>query len=99
MRSISIDSLRQQFRGGLIRRGDPDYERARELYNAMIDKGPLIIARCASVADVIAAVRFARKEGCLLAIRGGGHNGPGLGSCDDGLVVDLSMMTSVRGAT
>ena len=63
MRSISIDSLRQQFRGALIRRGDPDYERARELYNAMIDKRPLIIARCASVADVIAAVRFAGDDG------------------------------------
>jgi FAD/FMN-containing dehydrogenase len=62
----------------------------------MIDKRPRLIARCVDVADVIAAVTFARDEGLLLAIRGGGHNGPGLGSCDDGLVIDLSMMKSVR---
>src|SRR5688572_24239290 len=62
----------------------------------MIDKRPALIARCANVADVIACVNFARTEGLLLAIRGGGHNGPGLGSCDDGLVIDLSMMKSVR---
>jgi FAD/FMN-containing dehydrogenase len=62
----------------------------------MIDKRPRLIARCVDVADVIAAVNFAREEGLLLAIRGGGHNGPGLGSCDDGLVIDLSMMKGVR---
>src|SRR6185436_19931319 len=54
------------------------------------------IARCANVADVISSVNFAREQGMLLAIRGGGHNGPGLGTCDGGLVIDLSMMKSVR---
>jgi FAD/FMN-containing dehydrogenase len=62
----------------------------------MIDKRPRLIARCVDVADVIAAVNFAREEGLLLAIRGGGHNGPGLGCCDDGLVIDFSMMKGVR---
>jgi len=62
----------------------------------MIDKRPRLIARCVDVADVITAVNFARDQGLLLAIRGGGHNGPGLGSCNDGLVIDLSMMKSVR---
>ena len=56
----------------------------------MIDRHPALIARCADVADVIEAVRYARAEGLKLAIRGGGHNGAGLGSCDGGLVVDLS---------
>ena len=62
----------------------------------MIDKRPLLIARCADVADVIAAVRFARENELLTAVRGGGHNGPGLGSCNDGLVIDLSPMKGVR---
>ena len=83
-------------RGPLIGRQHPDYEEARKLYNGMIDKRPLMIARCADVADVITAINFGRDNGLLIAIRGGGHNGPGLGSCDDGLVIDLSMMKSAR---
>src|SRR6266568_6393039 len=62
----------------------------------MIDKRPLLIARCVDVADVIAAVNFGRDNDLLVAIRGGGHNGPGLGSCDNGLVLDLSAMNGVR---
>src|SRR5687768_11800816 len=62
----------------------------------MIDKRPRLIARCVDAADVIAAVHFGREQGLLVAIRGGGHNGPGFGSCDDGLVIDLSLMKSVR---
>src|SRR4051794_34406064 len=92
----SIASFRPHVRGVLIGRSDADYESACKLYNGMINKRPLIIVRCADVADVIGAVNFARQEGLLLAIRGGGHNGPGLGSCDDGLVIDLSLMKSVR---
>jgi FAD/FMN-containing dehydrogenase len=83
-------------RGRVIRPGDSDYDAARALYNGMIDKRPKLIARCVDVADVIAAVNFARDNGLLLAIRGGGHNGPGLGSCNDGLVIDLSLMKGVR---
>ena len=86
----------QGFRGRLIGPSDKDYDEARALYNGMIDKRPRLIARCVDAADVIAAVNFGRDNGLLLAIRGGGHNGPGLGSCDDGLVIDLSLMKSVR---
>ena len=70
--------------------------RKRALYNGMIDKRPRIIARCADVADVIAAVNFGRDNDLLIAIRGGGHNGPGLASVDDGIVIDLSTMKGVR---
>jgi FAD binding domain/Berberine and berberine like len=68
----------------------------RALYNGMIDKRPLLIAKCADVADVVATVNFGRDNGLLIAIRGGGHNGPGLGSVDDGLVIDLSMLKGIR---
>jgi hypothetical protein len=96
LNSTTIDKFKVELRGELIQRSDPRYEDARKLYNAMIDKRPLLIARCADVADVISAVRFAREQDLLTAIRGGGHNGPGLGSCDDGLVIDLSLMNGVR---
>ena len=92
----TIASFAQSLRGNLIQPGDASYEEARKLYNAMIDKRPRLIARVADVADVIAAVNFGRDQGLLVAIRGGGHNGPGLGSCDDGLVIDLSGLRGVR---
>ena len=96
MSEDSVSSLERTLRGRLIRPGDADYDAARALYNGMIDKRPRLIVRCVDVADVIAAVNFARDQRLLLAIRGGGHNGPGLGSCDDGLVLDLSLMRGVR---
>ena len=86
----------QGFRGKLIGPSDKDYDEARALYNGMIDKRPRVIARCTNAADVMAAVNYGREHKFLLAIRGGGHSGPGLGSCDDGLVIDLSQMRSVR---
>jgi FAD/FMN-containing dehydrogenase len=92
----AIEKLKSSLRGELIQRSDEHYEEARKLYNGMIDKRPLFIARCADVADVISAVRFGRENDLLTAIRGGGHNGPGLGSCNDGLVIDLSLMKGVR---
>ncbi len=91
-----FSELGAQLRGEFLRPEDAGYESARKVYNAMIDKRPAAIARCASVADVIACVRFARENDVLLAIRGGGHNGGGLGTCDSGLVIDLSRMRSVR---
>src|SRR6516225_3407681 len=91
-----IAKFAQGLRGPVIGRSHPEYEDARKLYNAMIDKRPLIIARCADVADVIAAVNLGRDNKLPIAIRGGGHNGPGLGSVDDGLVIDLSLMNGVR---
>jgi FAD/FMN-containing dehydrogenase len=86
----------QGFRGRTIRPADADYDQARTVYNGMIDKRPRFIARCRDVADVIAAVNFAREQKLLLAIRGGGHNGPGFGTCDDGLVIDLSDLKGIR---
>jgi FAD/FMN-containing dehydrogenase len=96
MNEEAITKFGQSLRGALIGRGHPDYDEARKLYNAMIDKRPLLIARCVDVADVIAAVNFGRDNKLPIAIRGGGHNGPGLASVDDGLVIDLSTMKGVR---
>ncbi|MDX6408565.1 MAG: hypothetical protein QOE13_1636 [Gaiellaceae bacterium] len=83
------------FRGRLIGSEDSDYDTARKLFNAMIDKKPRLIAQCVDAADVIAAVNVARDAGLDVAVRGGAHNGPGLGSVDDGLVIDLSAMRGV----
>jgi len=92
----SIAELKAKLRGGLIEPHDPDYDDARKVYNAMIDKKPRLIARCADVADVISSVNFARKYDLLLAVRCGGHNGGGLGICDDGLVIDLGGIKYTR---
>jgi len=96
MPAQSIDQLKSSFRGELIQPADAGYESARKVYNGMIDKRPRLIARCVDVADVIAAVNFGRENGLLTAIRGGGHNGAGLGTCDDGLAIDLSRMKGIR---
>lgn len=92
----SVAELKANLRGRVIEPQDADYDDARTVYNAMIDKKPRLIARCADVADVIYAVNFARNNGLLLAIRSGGHNGGGLGICDDGLVIDLSLIKYTR---
>src|SRR5690606_22116573 len=92
----ALNAFAAGLQGDLVRPGDAGYDDARRLYNAMIDRRPAIIARCASPADVQRAVNFAREHGLLLAVRGGGHNGAGLGSCDDGLVIDLSRMKGVQ---
>jgi FAD/FMN-containing dehydrogenase len=91
-----LDQLASTLRGELIRPHDSSYDHTRALYNGMIDKRPAAIARVADVADVIATVGFARERGMDLAVRGGGHNGAGLGSVDDGLVLDLSSMKGIR---
>ncbi|MGH3146526.1 MAG: FAD-binding oxidoreductase [Rubrobacter sp.] len=83
-------------RGELIQPGEDGYDEARKIYNGMIDKRPALIAYCADVADVISAVNFARENDVLVAIRGGGHNGAGLGVVDGGLVIDLSRMKGIR---
>lgn len=88
--------LQDKLRGPVVAPDDGDYDAVRALYNGMIDKRPRLIARCVDVADVIAAVNFGREKELLIAVRGGGHNGPGLGSCDDGLMIDLSTMKSVH---
>jgi len=93
---MNLVDLKTALRGEVIQPSDTNYDDARKLYNAMIDKRPALIVRCVDAADVIACVNYARTNGILLAIRGGGHNGPGLGGCDNGLVIDLSRMRSVR---
>ncbi len=92
----TVAELEASVRGEVIRRGDARYEQARRVYNAMIDKHPGLIVRPADIADVMKIVDFARENGLLLAVRGGGHNGAGLGTCDDGLVLDLSLMKGIR---
>ncbi|MGH2501686.1 MAG: FAD-binding oxidoreductase [Ktedonobacterales bacterium] len=92
----AVADLKTQLRGDLIQAGDPGYDEARKVYNGMIDRRPRLIVRCLDVADVISAVNFAREHQLLLAIRGGSHNGPGLGTCDDGLVIDLAGMNGVH---
>ena len=92
----TIEEFKASLRGQLIQPSDEDYKEACKIYNAMIDRRPGMIARCADVADVMAAVNFARENNTLVAIRGGGHNGPGLGTCDEGLVIDLSPIKYTR---
>src|SRR5713226_3568147 len=89
---LEASALKASLRGELIQLGDEGYDAARTVYNGMIDKRPALIARCADVADVIAAVNFARENKLLVSIRGGGHNAGGLGICEDGLVIDLSLI-------
>ena len=96
MNTDAVNAFVANHRGPVIRAGDARYDEARKLYNGMIDKKPLIIAQCADVADVITAVNFGRDNALPLAIRGGGHNGPGFASVDDGLVIDMSLFKGVR---
>lgn len=92
----SIEELKTVVRGAVIEPGDPRYDDASRVYNAMIDKKPRVIVRSVDVADVIASVNFAREHDLLLAIRSGGHNAGGLGTCDDGMVIDLSPIKYAR---
>jgi hypothetical protein len=92
----NLQALQAQLRGTVVQPGDAGYDEARKVYNAMIDKTPRLIARCADVADVMACVNFARESKMLLAVRGGGHNGGGLGVCEDGMVIDLSALRGIR---
>jgi FAD/FMN-containing dehydrogenase len=85
-----------EFEGRLTGPDDADYDEARNVYNAMIDKRPGLVARCAGPDDVAKVVNFARDHGHILAVRGGGHNGAGLGTCDDGVVIDLSALKDVE---
>jgi FAD/FMN-containing dehydrogenase len=96
LNDAAIATFRASLRGELTEPGDAGYEEARKVYNRMIDRRPRLIARCANVADVMAAVKFGREQKLLVAIRCGGHNAGGLGVCDDGLVIDLSRMNYVR---
>jgi hypothetical protein len=94
--TTSLEAFRKQIRGTITLDGDAEYDAARKVYNAMIDKHPAIIVKCVDVADVIASVKFSKENKLLTAIRGGGHNGGGLGICDDGMVIDLSGIKYIR---
>jgi FAD/FMN-containing dehydrogenase len=91
-----VEAFRTGLRGQVIRPGDPAYDEARRIWNAIIDKHPGIIARCSGVADVVDAVNFARENELLSAVRGGGHNVGGRALCDDGMVIDLSRMKGIH---
>jgi FAD/FMN-containing dehydrogenase len=92
----AVDQFRSTLRGNLLQPGDPGYDGARALWNAMIDKRPALIACCTGTADVLSAVAFARSQQLPLAVRAGGHNIAGNALCDDGLVLDLTCMRSVH---
>ena len=92
----ATEALKKQIRGTIMLPQDSGYDQARKVYNAMIDKHPAIIIRCVDVADVMASVKFAKAENLLVAVRSGGHNGGGLGICDNGMVIDLSGIKYIR---
>ena len=96
MESTTLDQFKASLRGELIQQQDKGYDEARKVYNGMIDRRPKFIVRCSDVADIISAVKFAKEKNLLLAVRGGGHNGPGLAVCDGGLVIDLSRRRGIR---
>ena len=96
MVQLGIDQLREQVHGEVTTPDDAGYEQARRVYNAMIDRRPAAVVRCANTGDVVAAVLFAREHQLDVAVRGGQHSVPGFGTCDGGVVVDLSGMRGVR---
>ena len=96
LNEATVEEFGKSLRGRLVRPGDADYDQARKIWNANIDKHPALIARCAGVADVINCVNFARDNHLLVSVRGGGHNFPGTCVADGGLVIDLTNMNSVR---
>jgi FAD/FMN-containing dehydrogenase len=92
----TVQGFKTSLRGPLLRPGDASYDDARKVWNGMIDRYPALIARCAGVADVLAAVTFARTHQLLVSVRGGGHNAPGIAVCQGGLMIDLAGMRSVH---
>jgi len=93
---LAVDVFARTLRGELVPPGDPSYEQHRRVWNGSIDRRPGLIARCAGIADVRSAIRFAREQGLLVAVRGGGHSFPGYSVCDGGMVIDLSLMKGTR---
>ena len=91
-----IEGFAATIRGELTLPKDPNYNEVRKVYNGMINKHPGLIVKCVDVADVMNAVNFGRENNLLVAVRGGGHNGGGLGICDEGLVIDLSGIKFIR---
>jgi FAD/FMN-containing dehydrogenase len=96
LEAAAVQDLAESLRGRLMQPGDGGYDEARKVWNGMIDRRPALIARCAGVADVMSAVRFARDHRLLVSVKGGGHNITGNAVCEGGLMLDLSPMKSVR---
>src|SRR5579885_1471346 len=94
--NAAIEQFRHALRGQLLSPGDAQYDAVRKVPNAMIDRRPGMIARCAGAADVVTCVRFAREHDLLVAVRGGGHSVAGKSVCDGGLMIDLSTMKGIR---
>src|SRR3954465_3707200 len=88
----AVEALSSAFRGALLQEGDSGYDDARMVWNGMFDRRPALIASCSGPDDVVAAVNFARDNDLTVAVRGGGHSAPGYGTCDGGIVIDLSPM-------
>ena len=95
LEETAVQEFAANFRGELIRPGDEGYDDARAVFNSMIDRHPALVARCTGVADVIAAVNFARDNELVVAVRGGGHSVPGYAVCEGGIVIDLSPMKGI----
>src|SRR6185437_9297436 len=93
--ATKVERFASGLAGSLLRRSDKDYDQARRVWNAMVDKRPALIARCAGTADVVASVRFAREHDLLISVRGGGHNYAGKSVCEGGLMIDLSPMKGI----
>src|SRR5262249_32865451 len=96
LEEAAVQHFSAGLRGPLLRSEDSGYDQARKVWNGMIDRRPALIARCGGVADVLTAVRFARTNGVLVSVKGGGHNITGNAVCEGGLMIDLSPMKSVR---
>jgi len=96
LRPSAVAALREHLHGPLVSPDDADYNTARRVWNGRIDRRPALVAFCADEADVVAAVHFAREHGVLVAVRGGGHSCAGTAVCDDGLVIDLSLMKTIE---
>lgn len=96
MASPKIEELRVQIRGQAITEADAGYDDARKVYNAIHDRRPALVVRCANAGDVMAAVNYARDQGGDLSVRGGSHSAPGFGTNDGGVVIDLSPMRGIR---
>jgi len=93
---VSVEPLRERVRGQVVTAGDRDFDEARAVHNGMFSKWPLAVLRAQQVADIIAGVNFARDNGLDLSIRNGGHSGPGFGTTDGGLVIDMTPMRTVH---
>lgn len=94
--AATVADLRARVRGSVLTAADAGYDAARRIWNAMIDKRPALIVRCAGAADVLEAVRFAATQQVLVSVRGGGHNVAGTAVCDGGLMIDLSLMKGIQ---